>query len=493
MIWKCCSYTKKRGLCKCRIDTPEDYDDPNEPNALKVKLDVQVRGGSIHTCIPEGSALYSAELKKEQIRLGKEDHSKRAGDIVTLTMEEDYAPVGLPVDMPRHTFSSAKNMARVINYHRKPDRSVKPTKENLADFPINMTYEYVKKFVRVSWVTENKQKTGEIKKQRSIFCCTDDQLEWLRGAKHLKIDGTFKVVQDPFYQLVSLHRLVDFGHSHRSIPVGFIIMSGKSQADYTGIFQQIKLYMEEDGEIWNIESAMLDFELALRNALKAVFAGIHLQGCWFHYCQAIWRRVQHLKLDGFYPDKDFGAKYINRLMALALINANGSMIQQLFETLKESYATDKLHMNPDVSTAFDKLFEYVAKQWIYNPKIPTSELSVFDTSVRTNNEVENWNGKLWQKAGSKALGLYQLIRLLRKNSKFNRDLIRMELRDTKKAHQKTVDKEIQDVWDQMKAKSIRPLKALLSLTHITVHNKIMQYNKTMMEYTCDDIDNEVDE
>ena len=69
----------------------------------------------------------------------------------------------------------------------------------------------------------------------------------------------------------------------------------------------------------------------------------------------------------------------------------------------------------------------------------------------------------------------------------------MELRDTKKAHQKTVDKEIQDVWDQMKAKSIRPLKALLSLTHITVHNKIMQYNKTMMEYTCDDIDNEVDE
>ena len=69
----------------------------------------------------------------------------------------------------------------------------------------------------------------------------------------------------------------------------------------------------------------------------------------------------------------------------------------------------------------------------------------------------------------------------------------MELRDTKKPHQATVDKAIQDVWDQMKAKSIRPLKALLSLTHITVHNKIMQYNKTMMEYTCDDIDNEVDE
>ena len=89
--------------------------------------------------------------------------------------------------------------------------------------------------VRVSLVTENKTKKSDIQRHRNVFCCTDEQLERLSTAKHLKIDGTFKVAGEPFYQLVSLHRLVDFGHCSKSVPVGFIIMSGKTKADYTDL------------------------------------------------------------------------------------------------------------------------------------------------------------------------------------------------------------------------------------------------------------------
>ena len=74
--------------------------------------------------------------------------------------------------------------------------------------------------------------------------------------------------------------MVDFGHCSKSVPVGFIIISEKTQADYTVIFQQIKLYVEQKqlaGARWNVETAMLDFELALRNALKSVFVGIYLE------------------------------------------------------------------------------------------------------------------------------------------------------------------------------------------------------------------------
>ena len=362
----------------------------------------------------------------------------------------------------------------------------------MADFEIKMTDPSAVNFVRVSWVTENKTKKGEIERHRSIFCCTDEQLEWLSTAKHLKIDGTFKVAGEPFYQLVSLHRMVDFGHCSKSVPVGFIIMSGKTQADYTAIFQQIKLYVEQKqlaGATWNVETAMLDFELALRNALKSVFVGIHLQGCWFHYCQAIWRRVHHLKLDGEYPHKAHGGKYIKRIMSLALMNANGSMIESMFEMLQHNYRSkDRHHLTIPVQQAFDELFAYVAKQWIYNPKLPTSELSVFDTPVRTNNEVENWNGQLWNTVNGNPQSFYKLLKVLKKVSVSSRQEVRSKLRNSKRSAQIAIDKTIQGIWDKMKDRAIAPKKALYALCQETERNNIMTYNRDMMSYICLDID-----
>ena len=341
-------------------------------------------------------------------------------------------------------------------------------------------------------MTENKNKSGNIVRHRSIFCCTDEQLLWLRAAKCVKIDGTFKIAGEPFYQLVSIHRLVHFGHCSKSVTIGYIIMSGKTQADYTDIFQEIKnLVEEENGLVWNLEAAMLDFEIGLRNALKAVFDGIHLQGCWFHYCQAIWRKVHNLKLDGDYPHKAHAGKYPKRLTALALINANDNMIQQLFEYTKDRYAVDRPLLAPDVQNAFDKLFDYVAKQWIYNPKIPTSELSVFDTPVRTNNEVENWNGLLWNKA-KKPKPFYDLLRLLRDIYEETAQQCRSTLKDTKKAAQLAIDRNIQETWDQMKTKAISPKEALLALCKKTEEHNVIQCNMDMLLYTCSDID-EIDE
>ena len=103
----------------------------------------------------------------------------------------------------------------------------------------------------------------------------------------MRVDGTFKLVGSPFYQLVSLHAHVLHGHQRKSMPIGYIIMSGKTQADYTDIFKKIKELVEEDGTRWNLVNVMLDFEIALRNSLKTVWPNVRLSGCWFHYCQAI--------------------------------------------------------------------------------------------------------------------------------------------------------------------------------------------------------------
>ena len=161
LAWRCIDSKKKNGPgCNCRITTPVDYDDQNEPDERKV--DLQVQGSTIHLCNPNGAAYVAIRLKREQIRLGLQDHFRTAREIVDLTMAADYEPVGLSADMPRALLPSLENMERLINLHRAPQRAVNPNKETVADFEIKMTDPSAVDFVRVSLVTENKTKKGEI-------------------------------------------------------------------------------------------------------------------------------------------------------------------------------------------------------------------------------------------------------------------------------------------------------------------------------------------
>ena len=149
------------------------------------------------------------------------------------------------------------------------------------------------------------------------------------------------------------------------------------------------------------------------------------------------------------------------------MNANGSMIESMFEMLQHNYRSkDRHHLTIPVQKAFDELFAYVAKQWIYNPKLPTSELSVFDTPVRTNNEVENWNGQLWNTVNGNPQSFYKLLRVLKKVSVSSRQEVRSKLRNSKRSAQIAIDKTIQDIWDKMKVRAITPKKALFCMRSV---------------------------
>ena len=269
-------------------------------------------------------------------------------------------------------------------------------------------------------------------------------------------------------------------------------MSGKTQKDYTAIFKEVKRVVELDGTTWNLKTAMLDFEIALRNSLKTVWPNIHLYGCWFHYCQAVWRRVQKLGLKDVYHSR-FGSKFIKRLMLLPLFHANDDMIERVFGNLYRAFLRDSTQMAPNIAAAFEGLFSYVRKQWVYNPKIPATELSVFDTRVRTNNTSENWNGKTWKDAGYKAKPFYQLLAFLQNQRKSDVNIYTLPADPKPDKKQEAKDKQIQDIWDQMKAKTIEPLAAMDALLNVCYRADWgYTHNEHMMEYTCDDIDEDIE-
>ncbi|RNA16054.1 Ragulator complex LAMTOR3 [Brachionus plicatilis] len=132
---------------------------------------------------------------------------------------------------------------------------------------------------------------------RILIFMSNTAIEILRKAEEYHFDGTFKTAPGIFYQLLSLHAIVD----NMSYPCVFILLENKNTKTYVIAIEQIH------------------FEVSLMKAVVSVFPDVQLKGCWFHFTQAIRKRIF---LNGFKSNfllnSDFKF-WVKRFMALALI------------------------------------------------------------------------------------------------------------------------------------------------------------------------------
>ena len=64
---------------------------------------------------------------------------------------------------------------------------------------------------------------------------------------------------------------------------------------------------------------MVDFEIAVLNAIDTSFPGTNNKGCFFHFSQAIFRKIQSLGLQNRYKDDENFAHKVRMLAALAFV------------------------------------------------------------------------------------------------------------------------------------------------------------------------------
>ncbi|KAK9745384.1 MULE transposase domain [Popillia japonica] len=151
--------------------------------------------------------------------------------------------------------------------------------------------------------------------QSNINSCTPSTKEALKSHKRFFMDGTFKSCAKQYKQLYTIHD--DLGSSSTEIkivPVLFALLCNKSCATYTKLFQIIK-----EATSWNPHTVSVDFEQATITSLKTIYPTVAIQGCNFHFNQALWQKNQELGLVKAYKKDGATRNHLRMCAALAYI------------------------------------------------------------------------------------------------------------------------------------------------------------------------------
>ena len=152
---------------------------------------------------------------------------------------------------------------------------------------------------------------GPDEEDRVLIFATETNLDILETSQEWHADGTFKVFPQLFYQIYSDHAV----YNEHTVPLVFMLLTCKSAAVYEKAFRALK----ELNPDLSPKRVITDFELAAINSFRKIFPRTEVKGCFFHFAQAIWRKIQDLGLAGLYKENDDIRKVVKCLVALALI------------------------------------------------------------------------------------------------------------------------------------------------------------------------------
>ena len=259
-----------------------------------------------------------------------------------------------------------------------------------------------------------------VKKARHFIFVTNTQLKFMSEAYAWYIDGTFKICRDPVKQLLTIHVVMNVADQRVSLPVCFVLMSRRRQIDHFAVLSEINRlcckYIQDHSKTGcddgpKVRKVMADFEIALWKAWRDLVENcvydrnLKIKGCYFHFTQAVFRKIMHFTLKRDYFQKEnSGARVIMKwLMSLVLLPAE--LIKPTFESLYEKIKQKNC-------TNLSRLFKYYSDNWINGPNWSISDICQWGCHVRTNNDAERFHMKLMSRIEKTSVDFYQLANVL---------------------------------------------------------------------------------
>lgn len=218
----------------------------------------------------------------------------------------------------------------------------------------------------------------------ALLFASDRQLSLLENSSSIFFDATFKVVPSLFYQMLTIFAT----HGDGVYPVMFVLMSRKTTALYHSVFVKVNELVPHFAPA----NVMADFEEASTSAFRRVFGNeVVISGCWFHYGQAIIKKLRKIGLTVAYG-RDVNVKsVIHCLLGLPLLPEND--ILQGLTDIRDLISTG-IYSDASSRQLLDKMWQYVHRQWVAKSTVGPSRLSVRNNSARTNNVLESFHASL---------------------------------------------------------------------------------------------------
>ena len=262
--------------------------------------------------------------------------------------------------------------------------------------------------------------SGVADKNRIFIFGTDQSSSLLEQSSHWFMDGTFSIVPEIFFQLYTVHALI----SGDVIACLYCLLPNKTTETYRRLFMKLKELMPAARPI----SAMLDFEQSAMNVISECYEGIHIQGCFYHLTQSLYRKVQALGYQTKYADDADFAMMVRMIGALAFVPI--ADIADVFEELREH--TENINEMQQLLDYFeDNYIGRVRRRGrvvpLYEPHIWNIHNRVENELPRTNNSVEGWHRKMQAAVAADHPNIWRFINVLKREHGFHKVVIGQRL------------------------------------------------------------------
>ena len=223
----------------------------------------------------------------------------------------------------------------------------------------------------------------------------------MRHCRKFFVDGTFKSCAKQFAQLYTLHADLHSDEDHINVfPVAFALLPDKSAETYRQLFRCLR---DENG--WMPISITVDFEASCYVALRNIFPDAEIKGCYFHFKQCLWRKVQELGLATLYQHDEDIHIHIGMCAALSLIPVN--RIDDGWISIQET---------TPLLAQLRRFYDYFVDQWLDSTMFNREMWNVETEVHRTNNQLEGWNHKLNMRVGCVNPSFKKLIVVLKEEA-----------------------------------------------------------------------------
>ncbi|XP_069058997.1 uncharacterized protein [Pleurodeles waltl] len=360
-------------------------------------------------------------LEDTVVRTTEHNHSASAMEIevrenvqqIKLLAHASNEPCGsllreVAQNIPAHVASSMPsipNLRRMIQREKLASNPQRVTPQTYAD--INIPPQLTITFSNEPFLlydNENPQK-------RILIFSTNHNLGILENSQVWMMDGTFKSTLHPFTQIYTI--LVN--KSNTAVPLVYALLPDKHSSTYTEFLTIIK----EKTMNKNPRKVILDFELTMINTITKLYPDTQIQGSFFHFSQAYWRKIQKSSLFEEYLSSSKLQYELRKLTALCFVPPD--RVDEYYTTITES---EFFIQNEDKLT---QLLNYFEETWIghlsrsgrrrkprFHIELWNCYTTCLEGGAKTNNAIEEWHNSFSKSIGKRHPNLYNFMEVLKK-------------------------------------------------------------------------------